>query len=167
MKLSAFGYRLGIAIASLTSGSVALYLHLWKRGYLAQVAANAEAGNFEILQCAVGGGCVLAQTSAFGWFLGVDVALIGTIGYAAILIVSLLGLAPRWLEAQWPTLALVALIFPAVLFTLRLKYAEFFILRTFCSWCAISAIAITLCAALVILDRRRLRRNEVEQPVTA
>ena len=159
MTYAGYGYRAGIAVASLVSGAVALHLHLWKRGYLAQVAARAAEGTLEILPCGVGGGCLLAQTSAWSWFLGVDVALIGAVGYAAILAVALLGLVPRWLHATWPTLVLGALIVPAVLFTVRLKYAEFLVLRTFCSWCAVSTVAITVCAILLWLDHRRLARR--------
>lgn len=134
-----------IAIISLVSGAVALYLHLWKLG---QAAAP--------LACGVGGGCVTAQMSRYGWFLGVDVALIGTVGYAALMVVALLGSLERWRDARWPTLVLAALVAPAVLFTLRLKYGEFVMLRTFCPWCAVSTVAITLCAFLVARDWRRV-----------
>jgi uncharacterized membrane protein len=51
------------------------------------------------------------------------------------------------------------LIWPAVLFTLWLKYGELLVLRSFCPWCAVSAVAITLCAVMVILDWRRVRSN--------
>jgi uncharacterized membrane protein len=51
-----------------------------------------------------------------------------------------------------------AMIWPAVLFTVRLKYGEFVVLRGFCPWCVVSAVAITLCAVLVVLDARRLAR---------
>ena len=159
----AIGYRAAIAVTSLISGLVALYLHLWKLQLLRQTAADIADGSFEMLQCAVGGGCVLAQTSAYSWFLGIDVALIGTVGYAAVFVVSVLGTVPRWRHARWPTLTLMGLIFPAVLFTIRLKYGEFFVLRTFCSWCAVSAVAITLCAIFVTLDYRRLRRAEADE----
>ena len=143
-------HRLIIAIASLISGAVALYLHLWKLGY-----ASAPA-------CGSGGGCALAQFSWYGWFLGVDVALIGALGYAAIVIVAVLGLLPRWRNARWPTRALTALVVPAVLFTLRLKYGEFVVLRTFCPWCAVSAVTITLCSVLLWLDWRRLEGERPE-----
>ena len=86
-------HRLLIAIASLVSGAVAFYLHLWKLGYAKPPA------------CGAGSGCALAQFSWYGWFLGVDVALIGAVGYAAILCVAVLGLRPRWRDARWPTIA--------------------------------------------------------------
>jgi uncharacterized membrane protein len=160
MRIPSFTLRAGIALASVISGAVALYLHLWKRSFLEQSAAALAEGNFQLLQCALGNGCMTVQMSAYGWFLGVDVALIGTLGYAAILFVAVLGLLPRWHHAHWPTLALIGLIFPAVLFTIRLKYAEFYLMQTFCSWCAVSTVAITLCAILVTLDHRRLRRGD-------
>jgi uncharacterized membrane protein len=139
-------HRMAIALASLVSGLVALYLHLWKLGLAGTLA------------CAGGQGCEIVQFSAWGWFLGVDVALIGAVGYALIFAVALLGTLPRWEDAAWPTYALLALVVPAFLFTLRLKRAEFFILKTFCPWCAVSAVTITLCLVLVGLDWRRLRR---------
>lgn len=140
--------RAAMAVVSLISGLVALYLHLWKIGLMGP------------LTCGAGGGCQVVQFSSWGWFLGVDVALIGTVGYAAIFAVSMAGVQPRWVDARWPTLTLMALIYPAVLFTLRLKYAEFIIMKTFCSWCAVSAVAITTCAVLVTLDYRRLRHDQ-------
>jgi len=138
-------YRMTICFASLVSGLVAFYLHLWKIGKVGPLA------------CGNGIACELVQTSYYSWFLGVDVALIGTVGYSLLFGASLLALQPRWADARWATLLLMAMIWPAVLFTVRLKYAEFFVLRTFCPWCAVSAVAITLCAVMVTLDWRRVR----------
>jgi uncharacterized membrane protein len=134
-----------IAVASLISGLVALYLHLWKLGL---------AGS---LSCGGNHGCEVVQMSSYGWFLGVDVALIGTMGYACIFMVALIGTLPAFEHEKWPTIALLALILPALLFTVRLKYAEFVILRTFCPWCAVSAVTITLCTVLAWLDWRSRR----------
>jgi uncharacterized membrane protein len=135
-------YRMSIALLSLVSGLVAVYLHLWKLGL-----AGA-------LSCGANHGCEVAQMSSYGWFLGVDVALIGAVGYAAIFVTALVGTQPSFEAARWPTLLLLALIGPALLFTIRLKYAEFVILRTFCPWCAISAVTITVCSVLAWLDWR-------------
>ena len=65
-------------------------------------------------------------------------------------------------ERRWPTTGLQVLIWGAVAFTLRLKYAEFVILKSFCPWCAISAVSITACAVLVTLDARRLSRAPMD-----
>lgn len=143
--------RMGIALASLISGLVALYLHLWKLGL---------AGS---LSCSIGGhGCEYVQGSQYGWFLGVDVALIGAVGYAAVFVVSIIAMSSKYEDAVWPNTLLQILIWPAILFTLRLKYYEFIVLKGFCPWCLISAVAITTCAILVTWDRFRLRGLERE-----
>jgi uncharacterized membrane protein len=135
-----------IAFTALLSGLVALYLHLWKKGLMGPLA------------CGSGHGCEVVQFSSYGWFLGVDVALIGTIGYSLIFLVAILGTLPRFVDERWPTYALAALVYPALLFTVRLKYAEFILMHTFCPWCAVSAITITTHAVLVALDWLRVRR---------
>ena len=137
---------MAIAVASLISGIVALYLHLWKLGLTGSLA------------CSGGGGCAYVQGSRYGWFLGVDVALIGTVGYFLLFVTAVVGTLPRYEDAKWPNTLMQLMIWPAVLFTIRLKYGEFIVLKGFCEWCLVSATAITLCAILVTLDRRRLAR---------
>jgi uncharacterized membrane protein len=139
-------YRQIIAIVALVNALVATYLHLWKLGL---------AGN---LACGGGGGCAVVQFSRWSWFLGVDVALIGAVGYTLVLVAAIIGSSESRADARGPAIALATMIFGAFLFTLRLKYAEWFILGTFCSWCAISAFSITLCTILISLELRRVRR---------
>jgi len=148
-------YRMTICMTSLVSGLVALYLHLWKIGKVGPLA------------CASGGSCELVQTSAYGSLLGLDVALIGAIGYLAMFGVSLLGLQPRWIDARWPTLVLMGMIWPAVGLTVWLKYGEFIVLRSFCPWCLVSAVAITLCAVMVTLDWRRVHGQPAPEATPA
>ena len=139
-------YRRAIALISLVACLVALYLALWKMGFMG--------GG---LGCGDTKGCEYVQGSRYGWFLGVDVALIGTVGYAVVVAVAIAGSSAALEDAVWPTTVLMVLIYAAVLFTLRLKYAEFVILKSFCPWCAVSAVAITLDAVLITLDWRRVR----------
>jgi len=140
-------YRMAIAFLTLVAALVATYLHLWKLGLTGA------------LSCSSAGGCEVAMLSQWGQFLGLDVALIGAVGYVVLFGISLWSLRPRWERSAAPTLALLALIIPAVLFTIRLKYAEWHLLRTFCPWCFESAVTITLCLVLALLDWRRVRRT--------
>ena len=123
-------YRMALALVALVNAIVALYLHLWKIGLAGTLSCGQEHG------------CEVVQLSSYGWFLGVDVALVGTIGWAAVFVVAVLGTLPRWEDARWPAAALSALVYPALLFTLRLKYGEFVVLRSFCPWCAINAVIV-------------------------
>jgi uncharacterized membrane protein len=139
-------FRMAIAILALVAGLVALYLHLWKLGLVGSIA------------CTAGRGCEVAMTSPWSWFLGVDVALLGALGYGAILGVALWGAQPDRAWSPRPTLVLLALIVPAVLFTIRLKWAEWVVLKTFCPWCFESTVTIAACLVLALLDLRRVRQ---------
>lgn len=139
-------YRMAIAVLALVAALVALYLHLWKLGLVGS------------LTCTANRGCEVAMTSSWGWFLGLDVALIGVIGYALILGVALWGAHPARAWSPTPTVLLLALIVPAVLFTVRLKWAEWVVLETFCPWCFESTVTIAVCLVLALLDLRRVKQ---------
>lgn len=138
-------WRQCVAVLALGNAFVATYLHLWKIG---------KAGS---LACGGGGGCQIVQYSPWSYFFGVDVALIGAIGYGTLFAVALVGSLPRFEDVRGFALAQATLVYAAFLFTLRLKWAEFYKLKTFCPWCAISAVSITILAVIVTLEWRRLR----------
>jgi uncharacterized membrane protein len=141
---------MAIAVLALVAGLVALYLHLWKLGLVGAISCTANRG------------CEVAMTSP--WFLGMDVALIGALGYAAILGVALWGAQPSRVSSSTPTVVLLALIIPAVLFTVRLKWAEWVVLKTFCPWCFESTLTIVVCLVLALLDLRRVRQASPYPP---
>jgi uncharacterized membrane protein len=138
-------WRQLVAIIALGNAFVATYLHLWKIG---------KAGT---LSCGGGGGCALVQYSPWSYFFGVDVALIGAIGYSTLFLVAVIGSSARLEDARGMARAQMVLVYAAVLFTVRLKWAEFYMLRSFCPWCAISAVSIAVLAVIVTLEWRRVR----------
>ncbi len=135
-----------IAVLALLNALVATYLHLWKIGLAGSLA------------CGGGHGCEYIQGSQYGWFLGVDVALIGAVGYGVVCLVATIGALAQFEDEAWPARLLQLLVFSAFLFTLRLKYAEFIILKGFCPWCAISAVSITVMTVLMVLEGKRVGR---------
>lgn len=137
-------WRQIVALVALGNAFVATYLHLWKIG---------KAGT---LACGGGGGCALVQYSPWSYFFGVDVALIGAVGYTALFLVAVIGGSARFEDTRAFALTQMALVYAAVLFTLRLKWAEFYMLKSFCPWCAISAVSITVLAVIVTLEWRRV-----------
>jgi uncharacterized membrane protein len=146
-------YRMAVALTSLVNALVAAYLHLWKIGRVGTLA------------CSSGGGCEYVQGSRYGWFLGVDVALIGAVGWALVFLVALAGTSPAREDDPRVTKLLGALVGFGLVFTLRLKYGEFVVLRSFCAWCAINAAIVVVNSALVVLDARRLDRRRAAGPV--
>jgi uncharacterized membrane protein len=95
--------------------------------------------------CTAGESCLKVQTSQWSKLAGVPVAVIGLIGYIAIL-GSLL--APDREESRLITLGLTLIGF---LFSGYLTYRELFSIHAICEWCASSAVILTIlliCAAI-------------------
>ena len=70
-------YRMGAALMSLLGLFVSVYLYLYKIGRIGALACGS-------------GGCETVQTSEWSRFAGMEVALIGVVGYAALLAVALI-----------------------------------------------------------------------------
>jgi uncharacterized membrane protein len=92
--------------------------------------------------CTAGESCTKVQTSVYSKLLGVPVALIGLIGYVAIL-ASLL--AP---EGEGSRLASMAFTLVGFGFSAYLTYRELFTIHAVCEWCASSAVIMTVMTAL-------------------
>jgi uncharacterized membrane protein len=88
--------------------------------------------------CTAGGSCIKVQTSQWSRLAGVPVALIGLIGYIAIL-ASLV--APDREATRLATLGFTVIGFG---FSAYLTYRELFSIHAICEWCASSAVILTL-----------------------
>jgi uncharacterized membrane protein len=103
--------------------------------------------------CGKGGGsCEIVQTSQYSKLAGVPVALIGLIGYVAIL-GSLL--AP---EGERSRLSGVAFTLVGFGFSAYLTYREIFSIHHICEWCLSSAVIVTILGALAVV--RFLRADD-------
>ncbi len=141
---SGFTSRHWIAFTALIGVLLATYLHLWKLGYMGVLVCNAQHS------------CETVMTSGYGIFLGVDVALIGAIGYTLILVTAMMGIQPARMNGRAVTRILAVLIVIGFVFTLRLKYYEYIVMKLFCRWCFASTVIITTQLVAVWLDGRRV-----------
>jgi uncharacterized membrane protein len=139
-------YRMGAALLSLAGIFVAAYLWLFKLGMIGTIACGT-------------GGCETVQLSRYSEFLGVDVALIGVLGYMVMFGVSLVALQPANSERSGPMALLAGLAGGSVLFAVYLTYLELFVIHAICRWCVSSAAIVLLVFAFALLDLRRLRRH--------
>ena len=94
--------------------------------------------------CTAGQSCVKVQTSQWSRLAGVPVALIGLVGYLAI-VASLV--APDREESRLATLVLTLSGFG---FSAYLTYRELFSIHAICEWCAGSAVILTVMAPLSV-----------------
>src|SRR6202171_943035 len=105
-----------------------------------------------------GGGCEIVQTSEYSKLAGVPVALIGLIGYIAIL-GSLL--APEAERSRFATVAFTVVGFG---FSAYLTYRELFSIHHICEWCVSSAVIVTV---LMCLATWRFLRGDTAPGGTA
>lgn len=134
--------RMGAALLSLIGIFVAAYLYLYKIGKIGSVMCGT-------------GGCESVQLSRWSSFLGVDVALIGIVGYIGLFAVSLVSLQPRLADDRRPAQLLALLSGIGVLFAVYLTWLELFVIHAICRWCVGSAVIITAIFVLSLLDAHR------------
>jgi uncharacterized membrane protein len=140
-------YRMGAALLSLTGLFVSAYLYLYKIGRIGTLACGS-------------GECETVQMSAWSRFAGLEVALIGVLGYAGLLALSLASLQPGLAARRWPATLLAWLAGIGVAFAAYLTYLELFVIHAVCRWCVGSAVIILAIWAVALLDQRRLSRIE-------
>jgi len=139
--------RMGAALAALAGLFVSAYLWLYKLGVIGTLACGT-------------GGCETVQLSSQSRFLGVEVAAIGFAGYALLLLLTMASLQPRYANSIRLLQVIALLGGGAVLFTLYLKYLELFVIHAICRWCVGSAVLIVVFFTLIVLELRRVRRQQ-------
>jgi uncharacterized membrane protein len=106
--------------------------------------------------CTAGESCTKVQTSIYSELAGVPVALMGLIGYIAILATLL---APESERARFATLVLTLGGFG---FSAYLTYRELYSIHAICEWCVTSAIVMTILMLLSVW--RFVRGGAVSSP---
>jgi uncharacterized membrane protein len=94
--------------------------------------------------CTAGESCTKVQTSVYSELAGVPVALMGLIGYVAVLATLL---APETERTRFATLMLT---FGGFGFSAYLTYRELFSIHAICEWCVTSAIVMTILMLLSV-----------------
>ena len=138
--------RMVAALLSLVGLMVATYLYLYKIGIVGTMVCGT-------------GACELVQTSRWSRFLGVEVSLLGVLGYLAMFGVSLAGVRPALQQRRWPASALLLLATGALLFSAYLTYAELFLIHAICRWCVVSAVIVLLLFLVAFYGWRRGRAS--------
>lgn len=101
--------------------------------------------------CTAGESCTKVQTSVYSELAGVPVALMGLLGYIAILASLLVSVS------ESSRLATMALTFVGFAFSAYLTYRELFSIHAVCEWCASSAVILTV---MMLLSLWRFLRGD-------
>lgn len=135
--MSERGIRLAVAFFALVGAGIAAYLT-----YVHYTGGS--------VACSTGG-CEKVQTSSYSEIVGVPVALVGLIGYLAILAAALVRGEPGAVVGGALTLIGFA-------FAMYLLYVQIAIIDAICQWCvgsdAVMAILLVLAVARLVVVRR-------------
>jgi uncharacterized membrane protein len=94
--------------------------------------------------CAASGGCEKVQSSVYADLGGIPVAVLGLVGYVAIL-------ASLLVRGEAGVLAGFGLSVGGFAFSLYLTYREIFTIHAICQWCVASAVLMTVLAVLATI----------------
>ncbi len=118
--------RRAVAVLALLGVLDSSYLLLHKLGYIGTLA------------CTTDGGCDVVNTSSYASIFGVPVAGIGVAGYLTILVVSMVGTQPRWMDDPRLDSLIALLAGSGFAFSAYLTYASLFLVGTACPYCLLS-----------------------------
>lgn len=135
--------RQAIVLLALVGLLVATYLWLYKIGVLGE------------LRCGTGS-CESVQASRYAELLGIPVAFYGVAGYAALMVLGLATLQPRFAADRRVAVLLATLATVGFAFSLYLTAIELFVLHEMCRWCVASAVIMTATWVLSLADLRRV-----------
>jgi uncharacterized membrane protein len=100
--------------------------------------------------CLGNGGCSTVNASPYSEVYGIPVAVIGLIGYSAILAALVLENYSSFFRENGPMLEFgMGLV--GVVYSAYLTYLELNVIHALCPFCVASAIVITLCFAFALI----------------
>lgn len=109
---------------------------------------------FRPLAC-VGNGCDAVRASAYARMGGLPVPLYGVVAYSALALLIFADAFASPAVARRMNQAVAAISGAGFLFSIYLSYLEAFVVRAWCFWCIVSALAISLLFVLALVDLSR------------
>ncbi len=106
--------------------------------------------------CLGSGECATVNASPYSEVYGIPVALVGLVGYLAILAILWLEPRQRFFEEQGP-LMVFGMGLAGFAFNIYLVYLEFYVIKALCPFCVASQITMTILFVLAVI--RLVRQN--------
>lgn len=108
--------------------------------------------------CLGNGGCNTVNNSRYSEVSGIPVALIGVVGYAAILATLLLEKRNAFFKSN-STLIVFGMALTGFIFTVYLIYVEIYLIKALCPFCVTSQVTMTILFILSVIRLVRQPQN--------
>jgi uncharacterized membrane protein len=125
--------RVAVALLALVGLGIAAYLTYARYAHASIVCTT--------------GGCETVQSSDYAEILGIPVAVLGLVGYAAILVTT-------FFAGESARVAGAALALGGLVFSVYLIFVQIFPIGAFCVWCLASDLVMVLLAAATVARLR-------------
>lgn len=133
---------------------VASILGLIDAGYLSYSKLNSAN-----LVCSEAiGDCNSVNASQWSTLAGIPIAYLGFAAYAALILLILFGKKIKFIVAYADYLYFFITLV-GFLFSAYLTYIEAFVLKTFCQWCLVSALMMTILFSISVIKLARRQRQ--------
>lgn len=96
-------------------------------------------------------GCEVVRNSQYSYIFGIPVPALGLFGYAFLAVLSFMR---SMTESRKLSLALIITSALGFLLVLWFTYAEIFLIKAICMWCALSTINMTAIFLIILWSRR-------------
>jgi uncharacterized membrane protein len=130
-----------VATLALAGIFVALYLLLYKLGYIGE------------LSCSIGS-CETVNSSRWATFLGIPVAGWGVGYYVGMFVLAVVSTMQRFAESRAASSVILGVATTGFLFSVWLTYLELFEIHAICQWCVVSAVIATAIFLVSIAEFR-------------
>jgi len=122
---------------------VLLSMYLWN----VQIQDPAEA----TISCAVGNGCYQVLTGPYGKLWGIPMSVFGVFYYVFVLFTAFLR---EKIDDKLISQILLLEVIWGILFSLYLRFVEFYYIRHICSWCWLSVLIVALLTYLLYYEKK-------------
>jgi uncharacterized membrane protein len=104
------------------------------------------------------GDCNSVNASQWSTLAGIPIAYLGMASFAALLFLTLFGKKIKFITPTTDYLYFFITLI-GFLFSAYLTYIEAFILKTFCQWCVVSALMMTILFSISVIKLARRQRQ--------
>lgn len=129
-------------------------LGLLDAGYLSYSKLN----SIDLVCTKVIGDCNSVNASQWSTLAGIPIAYLGMASFAALLFLTLFGKKVKFLTPYTDYLYFFITLV-GFLFSAYLTYIEAFVLITFCQWCVVSALMMTILFSISVIKLARRQRQ--------
>jgi len=134
--------RLILFLASL---GILLSFYLWS----VQVADPKDA----VISCAVGDGCYQVLTGPYGKLWGIPMSVFGVFYYVFVLFTAFLR---EKINDKLLSQILVLEVVWGIIFSLYLRFVEFYYIRHICSWCWLSVLIVIILTVVLYIEKKKV-----------